>query len=454
MLIKFIEKAIEPEKCKKDMIDKLKGNSYYEILREENQIDLTIKIWDLKQTIEDIFKNTKKKEPIHQIFVEVKIKSLPSISQLIEYYLKNDRILNEKVKNDGTSKYDVCSDKFVLLTLMDLTDAIKNKINLISSKSTNCNERETIIGNEINSSYSKETDRTFLLNKVKSIIIDWKHLTLSDYFDSLSFDDCIIDKIDYENGILIDYKEFIKTLKESLNKEFHSYLPPSTFGSRNFLINFDAYNSIRIGDLFQKYYSSLLVDYFIDKVNIGSCTSNCLIYDDNWKFTPDDNWHISSSYSNSTFNISIFRKIDENWYFGIQIQSNQFRIFVENNVIKKDKIKDAIECKTTKKILSFINLDSMWIDSSCFKTPFSFFKISPHNLDSPSPPPIPFALLNYNKKGKGNPSLNSFAPGHVYEYFKIDDLATIVDLKNNIEILIKHANLNISQIKSDLKLIK
>lgn len=396
--------------CLENIIKSLqKTCSYYEIKRERGNIDLTIEIWEgcktetETETYEVVKKKKKKNEsklgsdeddkkrksPTYIIYIELKVKSLPNLDQLDKYYnkLKSKKVLPN------------CEKTFILLTLNDLPNNIQG---LLGTKA-------------------------------------WLHIKLRDFIKKAEEIKCF--NVKSENELYSkfieyykDYYNLITDLKALVDNEFCRLPIDLKYG-----IYFDDYTKIRIGDMMQKYYASLLVNEITTRIS-------CLSYCDDWLKADDSKWNISHGLGGyaKNYSISIFRRIDKtNRFFGIQIEGNQFRIFIEIRGMTKTDIKTNLASLTSGIIPTFkhLNSDSLWVNSTKLPCTISFPSLTPSSL-------TPNLVLNHKTP------FDYYSFSHfIYLFFSINSGATIADMISNIDCLIKHADSNISNITRDLRLI-
>lgn len=237
---------------------------YYEISREKNNIDLTIELKDNNKLVTD------------EIFIELKIKSVPNIKQLEDYY----------------NKYNSTSSKFVLLTLDDIS----------------------YIGG----------------------IENWITIKLQNYTSKISLNNL---PSEICNNYISDYQSLISNLEMLLINEIN-FLGNNTTNLKLSISDYDdRIKELRIHDLISKYYFEKLLFEFIKHCNGNSLTLNKtdekwaeIKNEDNNEDNID--FYCSTNYSNNNPEFSIFKFYktinNYNMTYGLQIQGNRVKFFVNN----------------------------------------------------------------------------------------------------------------------------
>lgn len=425
------------------------GKKCYKIEREKESIDLTISIYnseckenkcecdelDLSDEENSNLNNKIESDLKHKVYIELKVKSLPDLEQLNRYYEKAETHY-DSWKRKKINKYKKYNRSYVLLTLADISKSIKNKLN------------------------------------------EWQHIKLSEFINNCEVIKNCFQELNNEIAYYNDYCNLIKTLENLLSNievnQKNKYVLPNQF---------EEYNKYRIGDLFQKYYSSLMVDFLVTnilkgKIKVftlrGSKKMNDLIFRRNKKvndlvirrnkkandlvfrrskkmnklvFQENKNtkvlnfrgtkkmnnlkntsWYIENGYNRGDFNITIFKKVNDDYYCGIQLEKGEIRIVI-NTFDKTKTIENMIKnLRKNGQQFNHINKSGLWIKDLSIIQLTKCEKLNKNELHG---------LTRKSKNGEiGDPK--SYSPGFIYKYYNIKEGMTNKELAVNIKKLIDY----------------
>lgn len=182
----------------------------------------------------------------------------------------------------------------------------------------------------------KVDGKIILANKKIWHVITYKNLSdiLKEYIESSTKN-----TINYRNYIINDYLQLIDFLVEVDNT-----------AERNFEGNFNWYSGgfykslieLRIADFYIKKMYKLLEDDIKNEISKNESLKGLISEND----SSSNKIMFYCGFTNKTGLIDIRFKYLKNMFVGIQIQGNQFRLFIENQkVIELDKLKKIIEGK-------------------------------------------------------------------------------------------------------------
>jgi hypothetical protein len=351
-----------------------KNNQHNNILREKNNTDLQFEITN---------NNDKKR-----IIIENKVKSLPNLEQL-ENYIR-DTLKPNKSKNIPKADDYI----FILLTLHEPAEIMSDGRKI---KFDNDDKLDNIHWHVLNYCDIIEILGLFIENeKCQSYIISndkYKAYVIKDYIELIK----ALIKIDDKSGINIETERF-----DWSRNSFYKQLFP-----------------LRIADFYlKKKYSSLFTIIYkrlgskenqLPTISEGDCwlaknKKKCI--------------YISTGFSYAMGLVQVKYKFESDMWLGIQIQGDQFRIFVEG--FKESK---------PEKLAEELN-NQNWFD---------FSKIFPDGIVYPKS----------DKK-----ELNSFSGVFWYKNVKIPPTTTISDLIDKIEILVNKFHRDIKKIEDLYNKIK
>lgn len=316
-----------------------------------------------------------------KIYIELKVKSLPDYDQLDDYY--------NKLTNNNRETFNKF---FIFLSLENIKEF-----------------------KDVDHFESKEI---------------WKNFTLFDIFD-----------VKNEHNLYItDYIKLINNLKEYLLEYFKQGIK-----SEN-KFRLELKNEVKLNDFVQKYYSLNLLKFFNnneklkDKVKEGP---------KNWINVSEINsWYSGVGFSNGTFNLALYKKFQnanhEIFFLGIQIQGDQYRLFIESLNHNEDF---NYTLDLLKKSNNLLNPTNIWIKKD--ELPIdSLFGLEFDDDENGN-------KILFKNKRKTNKNSNEIRQVHsfksfLYQYFKIKSDATIEDIINSTTVLIDYFDKNQEKIVEDL----
>jgi hypothetical protein len=277
----------------------------FRIEREEQNIDLTIK-W-------------KDGENWKLIFIENKMKSIPTTKQLEEYDVKIKKFLKSKTKLQTNLKdhIELTRNLSVRFLLTPFLSSIKNEAELIGWKSiTYSNEILTFLKQIINFNYAID-DVPFILNKYISFIENQLKLLSLFALDDLAIDKYLEKKYDYytENS----EEEEIQT-KNQMSEVRKLRLHDLVLKLAHSRIKEELENSFRLSNY---------------ELKVGTAFSN--------------------SSGITTVDIEIIKGCG--YFIGLQLQGNQLRYILRTNK-KSTKGNELLAVQLFIKKLWFYDLDS------------------------------------------------------------------------------------------------
>lgn len=297
------------------------------------------------------------------------------LSELIDdkmssFFIK--KIMREKKQRDLVIIFKDASNNEKIL-------AIENKVKSLPYKEQLENYSDPKSNNTYNvllSIYKPDfvENNLFLINGVQ-----WKFISYGDLMQSLlKIKDKIYSKNQYHGEILNDYILFVS----AFNELFYLYLSEckenhfDIYGTSD-ILNFC--EELRIGDLLKKFKYNYIVSNMYKCLNVT--TSNKIYLSNKWKEGKEGDIFANSDMMRSEgladVKYVIFNNEKTYVVLGIQIQSNQFRLFIESNIknietialeLYKNKLwfefnHELLNCETTKEYPKSVNSFNRFGDS-------------------------------------------------------------------------------------------
>ncbi|MFT4415537.1 PD-(D/E)XK nuclease family protein [Fredinandcohnia humi] len=249
------------------------------VKREEKNTDITIYFSDDRGNV-------------YKLIIENKVKSIPAYSQLLSY--------TSSEKNEY----------YVLLSLSEPSFQDKNKI------------------------YIKEYDKT------------WSYINYSDLIGILNIaNETITGKNYYHSQIVADYTTMIKEIRKLLFRD-NSRKSRYYFYSEDGKKQIDELREVRLHDFFLKLQHEKIAGDILKKLKIAKPSLN-YVPNQKWELSKAGQVFVGSGFTRgsglSEVKYVLCERLKSPIILGIQIQGNQFRLFVEAYLEISQKIAQELE---------------------------------------------------------------------------------------------------------------